>query len=387
VRGVQWGVRLGGARLLLLALAFAAACRRAPGGGAEGKVRVGLVGALTGAEAHFGLSTRDGALLAIEQANAGGGVRGRRLELRAYDSQGRPEEAASATVRLVTQDGVAFIIGGDTSGSTLAMAPVVASAQVPLISPSATSPRVTREGGPYVFRVCFVDSFQGAAMAAFAQSLRVTRVAMLTDLKSDYSVGLAEAFRRRFTELGGTLVAAETYAKGDSDFRAQLMRLRSLHPDALFVPGYYTEAAAIARQARQLDIGVPLLGGDGWDSVFELVSLGGDALEGSQFSTHFSPDNPSPAVQAFLGAFQKRFGRPPDSGAALGYDAARVGIAALRSIPAPTGPLLRDAIARTRGFDGVTGQITLGPERDAVKPVLVLQLRGGRAVFVTELPP
>jgi branched-chain amino acid transport system substrate-binding protein len=370
------------------AVAGATACRRAPGSGDEGNLRIGLVGALTGGEAQFGLSTRDGAQLAIEQANARGGVHGRRVELRAYDSQGRPEEAASATVRLVTQDGVAFIVGGDTSGSTLAMAPVAGRAQVPLVSPSATSPRVTRDGGPFVFRVCFVDSFQGAAMAAFARAQRVARVAILTDLKSDYSVGLAEAFRRRFTELGGTVVAAETYGKGDSDFRAQLMHIKGQHPDALFVPGYYTEAAAIARQARQLDVGVPLLGGDGWDSVFELVNLGGEALEGSRFSTHFSPENPSPAVQTFLRDFETRFGRPPDSGAALGYDAARVGLAALRSLPAPTtGPLLREAIARTRDFDGVTGLITLGPERDAVKPVIVLQLRGGRAVFVAELPP
>jgi len=375
------------AGLWVLAVAAGpAACRPGPTAGGE-PLRVGLVGALTGPEAQLGRSIRDGAMLAIEQANAQGGVRGRRLELRVYDSQGRPEEAASATVRLVTQDGVALILGGDTSGSTLAMAPVATQAAVPLLSPSATSPRVTVEGGPYVFRVCFVDSFQGAALAGFARSLGLTRMAVLTDMGSDYSVGLAQAFERRFLQLGGTVVASERYSKGDSDFRAQLTHLKGKHPEGLFVPGYYTQAAAIARQARQLGLGLPLLGGDGWDSVSELVALGGDAVEGSQFTTHFSPHNPSVRAQAFLRDFQARFGHPPESGSALGYDAARVGVEALRRAPSEGGPALREALAQTADFDGVTGRMTLGADRNAVTSAVVLRIHAGRAVFVAELPP
>ncbi|HMK73705.1 MAG TPA: ABC transporter substrate-binding protein [Myxococcaceae bacterium] len=377
----RWALVLGGAA------ALSVACKRSPPAADQGPLRVGLVGALTGGEAALGRVLRDGALLAIEQANADGGVAGRRLELVSYDSQGRPEEAASATVRLVTVDGVTFIVGGDTSSSTLAMAPVAARGEVPLVAPAATNPRVTREGGPYVFRVCFVDSFQGGALAAFAKERGMDRVAMLTDLRSDYSMGLADAFRQRFQSLGGTVVGTETYGQGDSDFRAQLTRIKGLRPDALFVPGYYGDAAAIARQARQLGLTIPLLGGDGWDSVAELVSLGGESLEGSEFTTHFSADNPAGAVQGFLKDFQARFGRPPESGAALAYDAARVGIAALRRTGGKGGPALRDALAATAGFPGATGRITLGPERDAVKPAVVLGIRGGRAVFVVEMPP
>jgi branched-chain amino acid transport system substrate-binding protein len=373
-------------RLLLIgcALATLAACKR-PAAKPQGPLLIGLVGALSGPEAQMGRSIQQGALLAIEQANAQGGVRGRQLELRAYDSQGRPEDAARATVRLVTQDGAALIVGGDTSGSTLAMGPVAAHAQVPLVSPTATSPRVTQEGGPYVFRVCFVDSFQGTALAGLAHDEGFSRVAVLVDMKSDYSVGLAQEFEKRFVALGGTVVGTSTYAQGDTDFRAQLTHLKGLHPDALFIPGYYGDAAAIARQARQLGLLMPLLGGDGWDSVSELLSLGGDALEGSQFTTHFSPDNPSPRVQGFLRDFQARFGHPPPSGAALGYDAARVGLDALRRASSPSGPALRDALAQTATFDGVTGLITLGPDRNAVKPAVVLRIHGGRALFVTEL--
>lgn len=375
-------------RLLLVATALLlAACKGGEAAKRTGPLVIGLVGALSGAEAQMGRSIRDGALLAIEEANAQGGVRGRQLELRAYDSQGLPEDAARAAVRLVTLDGAVMIVGADTSGSTLAMAPVATHAEVPMVSPTATSPRVTLEGGPYVFRVCFVDSFQGRVLAGLAHDEGFARMAMLVDMKSAYSVGLAEEFEKRFVALGGTLLGKATYAQGDSDFRAQLTRLKGLHPDALFIPGYYTDAAAIALQARQLGLLVPLLGGDGWDSVTELVALGGQAVEGSQFTTHFSPDNPSPRVQGFLRSFQTRFGDVPPSGAALGYDAARVALDALSRAAAPTGRARRDALAQTATFDGVTGLITVGKDRDAVKSAVVLRIRDGHALFVTELSP
>ena len=377
-------------RLLCLsgfaALAVLSACKR-DSPSPNPPLILGLVGALSGPEAELGQSIRNGALLAVEQVGAEGGVRGRRVELRAYDSQGHPEEAAQATVRLVSQDGAVLILGGDTSGSTLAMAPVAARAHVPLLSPTATSPRVTQEGGPYIFRVCFVDSFQATALAGLAHQEGLQRVAMLVDMRSDYSVGLSTEFEKRFVALGGSLVGRASYASGDTDFRAQLTRLKGLHPDALFIPGYYTEAASIALQARQLGLGVPLLGGDGWDSVTALVGLGGEAVEESQFTTHFSPDNPSARVQSFLEAFQARFGHPPPSGSALGYDAARIALDALRRAAVPKGQPLRDALAQTASFDGVTGLITFGKDRDALKSAVVLRIRGGRAVFVTTLAP
>ncbi|HMK72372.1 MAG TPA: ABC transporter substrate-binding protein, partial [Myxococcaceae bacterium] len=349
---------------------------------------VGAVGSLTGPEAHFGLDTRDGVALAIDEANAAGGVGGRKLVLRSYDAQSKPEEAANAAMRLVMQDRVALVIGENASSNTLAMAPAVARAQVPLISPSATNPRVTSEGGPFVFRVCFVDTFQGEAMAAFARrNLGLGRVAVLTDLKSDYSIGLADVFRRRFRELGGQVISEESYAKGDTDFRALLTRVKARRPEAIFIPGYYSDAGPIAHQARELGIQALLLGGDGWESGGKLVELGGSAVEGAYYSTHFSPDNPSPVVQSFIGRYRARYGKLPDSLGALGYDAARVGIDALRRSAGPGGPALRDAIAATHDFEGVTGRISFGPDRNAVKSTVVVRLAEGKPVFVAEVSP
>jgi branched-chain amino acid transport system substrate-binding protein len=355
---------------------------------ATGPLLIGSVGALTGPEAHFGLETRNGVQLAIEETNAAGGVQGRMLAQRAYDSQSRPEEAANAMTRLVTQDRVLFVVGENASSNTLAMAPAAAQNQVPLISPSSTNPRVTAEGGPYVFRVCFTDTFQGRLLAQYARStLKLARLAVLVDQKSDYSVGLARVFEARFRELGGTVVSEESYAKGDTDFRGQLTRIKAAKPDALFIPGYYSDVGPLARQARELGLRIPLLGGDGWDSGEALGELGGAAVEGSLYSTHFAPDNPGASVQQFLGRYKARFAHLPDALGALGYDAARVGIEALRRSGGVGGAALREQIARTRDFEGVTGRITLGADRNAVKPAIIVKLVHGAPQFTAEVSP
>jgi branched-chain amino acid transport system substrate-binding protein len=390
-----------GPALLLCVLLAAAGCERRRDSGqasasapasvsasATGPLLIGTVGALTGPEAHFGLETRNGVQLAIEETNAAGGVQGRMLAQRAYDSQSRPEEAANAMTRLVTQDGVLFVVGENASSNTLAMAPAAAQSQVPLISPSSTNPRVTTEGGPYVFRVCFTDTFQGRLLAQYARlTLKLARLAVLVDQKSDYSVGLSRVFEARFRELGGTVVSEESYAKGDTDFRGQLTRIKSAKPDALFIPGYYSDVGPLARQARELGMRIPLLGGDGWDSGEALGELGGAAVEGSLYSTHFAPDNPGASVQQFLGRYKARFGHLPDALGALGYDAARVGIEALQRSGGVGGAALREQIARTRDFEGVTGRITLGPDRNAVKPAVIVKLVHGAPQFTAELSP
>jgi len=387
--------------LLLAVVLVGASCERkrdagppptaAPASGSvsrTGPLLIGSVGALTGPEAHFGLETRNGVQLAIEETNSAGGVQGRMLAQRAYDSQSRPEEAANAMTRLVTQDRVLFVVGENASSNTLAMARAAAQSEVPLISPSSTNPRVTSEGGPYVFRVCFTDTFQGRLLAQYGrQDLKLSRVAVLVDQKSDYSVGLSRVFEERFRELGGTVVSKESYAKGDTDFRGQLTRIRAAKPQALFIPGYYSDVGPLARQARELGLRVPLLGGDGWDSGEALGELGGAAVEGALYSTHFAPDNPGTSVQQFLGRYQARFGHLPDALGALGYDAARVGIEALRRSGGVGGPALREQIARTREFAGVTGRITLGPDRNAVKPAVIVKLVHGRPRFATEVNP
>jgi branched-chain amino acid transport system substrate-binding protein len=390
-----------GHALLLSVLLAVAGCERkrdsgpvptaspaSPSSSATGPLLIGSVGALTGPEAHFGLETRNGVQLAIEETNAAGGVQGRMLAQRAYDSQSRPEEAANAMTRLVTQDRVLFVVGENASSNTLAMARAAAHSEVPLISPSSTNPRVTTEGGPYVFRVCFTDTFQGRLLAQYArQALKLTRVAVLVDQKSDYSVGLSRVFEDRLRELGGTVVSQESYSKGDTDFRGQLTRIKATKPEALFIPGYYSDVGPLARQARELGLRAPLLGGDGWDSGEALGELGGAAVEGALYSTHFAPDNPGTSVQQFLGRYQARFGHLPDALGALGYDAARVGIEALRRSGGVGGAALREQIARTREFEGVTGRITLGADRNAVKPAVIVKLVHGQPRFATEVNP
>lgn len=353
-----------------------------------GPLVIGTVGALTGPEAHYGGESRNGAQLAVEEVNAAGGVQGRQLVLRSYDSQSRPEEAVNAMTRLVTQDRALFVVGENQSSLSLAMAPAAAQGQVPMIAPSSTNPRVTTEGGPYVFRVCFTDTFQGELLARFArETLKAERVAVLVDQKSDYALGLAKVFGARFGAIGGKIVAEETYSKGDTDFRSQLTRAKAERPEVLFIPGYYSDVGPMARQARELGMKAKLLGGDGWDSGERLGQLGGSAVEGALYSTHFAADNPGGRVQDFIAKYKARFGHVPDALGALGYDAARVGIDALRRSGGVGGPALREQIARTRDFDGITGRITLGPDRDAVKPAIIVKLHDGKPVFAAEVSP
>ncbi len=358
-------------------------------GAADGDVVLfGEVGSLTGPEASFGISTRNGIELAINQANAAGGIKGKKIAVRVYDDQSKPEEAANAATRLVNQDHVKVILGEVASSNSLAMAPKAQEGRVPMISPSSTNPKVT-EVGNYIFRVCFIDPFQGYVMAKFAHdNLKITRVAVLKDQKSDYSLGLTEFFTRKFTEMGGKIVTTEAYAKGDSDFRAQLTAIKAKKPEAIYVPGYYNDVGIIARQARELGIPkkVPLLGGDGWQS-YKLFELGGSAIQGSFLSDHYSPDNPSPVVQKFLAEYKAAYGSVPDSLAGLGYDAARVAIAATQRAPDLSGPAVRDAIARTKDFPGVTGTITLDENRNAVKPAVVLEVGDGKMKYLTTTPP
>jgi branched-chain amino acid transport system substrate-binding protein len=365
------------------------------GGGAEVKaappadsdvILLGEVGSLTGSEATFGISARNGIELALKEANEAGGVKGKRLAVRVYDSQGRPEEAAQAVTRLITQDRVVLILGEAASSVSMAMAEKAQAAKVPMITPSSTSPDVTRKGD-YIFRVCFIDPFQGYVMAKFArEDLKLSRVAVLQDNKSAYSIGLTDVFSQKFKELGGEIVANESYSKGDTDFRAQLTALRKTKPEAVFVPGYYTDVGIIARQARELGLAVPLLGGDGWESD-KLFELGGSALEGSYFSNHYSVDNPDPVLKAFLAKYQQAYGGVPDSVAALSYDAAKLAIEAMRRAPDLSGPALRDAIAATKDFPGVAGRITLDANRDAVKQAVVLKVANGKTEFVTTVAP
>lgn len=352
----------------------------------EGTILLGEVGSLTGSEAAFGVSTRNGIELAIEETNAAGGVKGKKVAVRVYDDQSKPDEAGSATARLISQDKVTAILGEVSSSNSLAMAPRAQEAQVPMVSPSSTNPKVT-EVGDYIFRVCFIDPFQGAVMARYSHDkLKFTKVAILTDKKSAYSEGLTEYFNDTFVKLGGKIVGIEAYANGDTDFRAQLTNIKKLKPDGIYVPGYYQSVAIIAEQARELGLNVPLMGGDGWDSA-KLFELGGKAVEGSYVSNHYSADDPSPRVQDFIKRYKEKYGQVPDSLAALGYDSARVVIEAMKRAKDLSGPVLRDAIAETRDFPGVAGTITLDEHRNPVKPAVVLKVEDGKFKYVDTVAP
>ncbi|MBK8014803.1 MAG: ABC transporter substrate-binding protein [Deltaproteobacteria bacterium] len=362
----------------------AAAALGAPEGGDV--ILLGEVGSLTGAQATFGISTRNGIELAIRDINEKGGVRGKKLAVRVYDNQGKPEESANAMTRLIAQDKVVLILGEVASTNSLAMAPKAQASQVPMISPSSTNPKVT-EVGDYIFRVCFIDPFQGFVMAKFARDhLKATSAAILKDQKSDYSIGLTEVFTEQFTKLGGKVVSTEAYAQGDTDFRAQLTAIRRTKPDVLYIPGYYTDVGLIARQAKQLGVKSVLLGSDGWESA-KLFELGGTAIEGSYLSNHYAMNDPSPAAKAFREKYKAAYGATPDSLAALGYDAAMVAADALARAKDLSGPSVRDAIAATKDFPGVAGRISLNDKRNAVKPAVVLKVGNGTLEYVTTIQP
>jgi branched-chain amino acid transport system substrate-binding protein len=349
-------------------------------------ILIGSVGSLTGPEASFGGPVREGIQFAVDQVNAAGGVKGRKVELRSYDSQGRLEDSVSAAQRLINKDRVLLILGDISSSGSLAIADVAQAAHVPMVTPSATHPDVTRKGD-YIFRTCFIDPFQGQAMARFArEQLKLERVSILQDGRNAYSLGLSQTFQEAFTRLGGTIVSIEGYSKGDTDFRAPLLAVKNVKPQALYVPGFYSEVGVIARQAQEVGLKLPLLGGDGWESP-RLYELAGNSLEGSYYSNHYAVDNPSPELRRFVTEYQARHGRQPDVSVALGYDAARVALAAMERAESLTGPAIRDALAKTKDFPSVSGHITLDAERNPVKPAVILKIQGGKSVFAASMTP
>src|SRR5580658_3099077 len=350
------------------------------------EIRIGEFGSLTGAQATFGISTQDGIQVAVDEVNAAGGVNGKTLKVIALDDEGKPEEAAVVVTKLITEEKAQVILGEVASSLSLAAAPICQEHKTPMISPSSTNPKVTQVGD-YVFRVCFIDPFQGQVMADFAMgNLKAKTAAVFRDQKSDYSMGLADFFVKRFKEKGGTIVTDQSYVAGDVDFKSQLTNIRGEKPDVIFVPGYYGEVGLIAKQAKELGIKVALLGGDGWDSS-KLYEIGGAALDGCYFSSHYSSDSTDPKVQDFVKKYQIRFGQVPDALATLGYDSTGVLVAALKNAKSLEAADIRDAIAATKDYPGVTGSISLDSDRDAVKPAVVLKISGSKSSYVTTVNP
>ncbi|MDQ2643809.1 MAG: ABC transporter substrate-binding protein [Myxococcota bacterium] len=347
---------------------------------------IGHYASMTGSTAHYGQDTDKAVRLAIEEVNRQGGVNGRKLEVVTLDDRGDSAEASNAVARLIDVEKASAIIGEVASSLSLSGGRVAQRRKVPMVSPSSTNPKVT-EVGDYIFRVCFLDPFQGKVMANFARNtLKLDSVAILKDVKNDYSIGLADAFRAAFTGAGGKIAVEQSYSQGDTDFSAQITAIKGSGAQAIFTPGYYSEVGSIARTAQRLGVKVPLLGGDGWDAP-DLVKIGGDALEGSYFSNHFAPDVATPKAQKFVADFKAKYKQEPTGLGALGYDAAAVIIEAMRHAPDLSGDAIRSALGKIKDFEGVSGKITINGERNADKSAVVLKIVDGKYKYETTVEP
>jgi branched-chain amino acid transport system substrate-binding protein len=375
---------------LLLCVGLGSACKPSGGDKPVGdEIVIGEYGSLTGSEAVFGQSTHNGITMAVEELNAQGGIKGKKVRLVNYDDQGKTSEVGTAVTRLITNDNVLVVIGEVASSLSIAGGQIAQQHGVPMISPSSTNPKVT-ETGDYVFRVCFIDPFQGYVMARFATNpksdsgLGIKKVALLIDQRQAYAQGLAKNFEESLVKLGGQVTAKESYQGGDQDFSAQLTRIKGSAPEAIYIPGYYTDVANIAKQVRGLGITVPLLGGDGWEGVQQ---AGAEALEGSYYSNHYSSDENRPEVRNFVDKYNKKFGRKPDSLAALAYDATMLVKDALGRAPEISRKTLRDALATTKDFQAVTGKISIDANRNPTKPAVVLKMVGKTTVAAASIAP
>lgn len=352
---------------------------------AADEIVVGEFASLTGGNASFGQSSHKGTQLAVDEINATGGLLGKKIKLITEDDQSTAGQPATIVQKFISQDKVIAVLGEVASSKSLEAAPICQQNKIPMISPASTNPKVT-EVGDYIFRVCFIDPFQGTVMAKFAQSKGWKRVAVLTDVKQDYSVGLAKFFVEGFKKNGGEIVKEQSYSTGDKDFKAQLTSMKSLKPEAIFLPGYYGEVSLIAKQAKLLGLKCPLLGGDGWvgDS---LLKVAGNSLDGSFFSCHFSAQDKSPVVQSFVEKFKAKNGAVPDDMAALGYDSAMILAEAIKKAGTTDGDKLREAIAATKDHPGITGSITLDEQRNARKPAVILKIADGGFQFEQAVAP
>ncbi len=363
----------------MIALLCLGGCKKQPGESNE--IVIGEYGSLSGSNAVFGQGTHNGIMLAVDEVNAAGGLLGKPVRLVTEDDEGNQDEAVTVVKRLIDRDNVVAILGEVASTRSLAGGGVCEQEHVPMISPSSTNPNVTK-GRKYVFRVCFTDDFQGSVGAKFALRMGWKHVAIFSSSNSDYSKMLSQFFKETFTASGGQVVSEETYSDGDEDFKAQLTRMQSKNPDAVYLPGYYTEIDLILRQARNLGFTVPFFGGDGWDGV----TLDANS-DGCYFTNHYSPEDPRPSVQKFIAAYKAKYGAVPDAFGITGYDAARVLFDAIRRAGSVNRDAVRDAIAQTKNFPGAGGNITIDKNHNAKKPIVILEIKGGKTRLADTIQP
>ena len=340
---------------------------------------------MSGNMAFFGNTVLKGIQLGLEEVNRTG-IQGKKIKLFIEDDRGNPEEAQTAVSRLITRDRVVAVLGDPASSSSLAGAPVCQQNRIPMITPTATNIKVT-QAGDYIFRVCWIDPFQGEIMARFAvQDLNARKLAVLFDVASDYSTGLAEIFRTTAEQLGAKMEVMASFSAGDTNFAAQLTKIVQAKPDALYIPAYYNETGLILRQLRSLGSKLTVLGSDGWDSP-QLLEIGGEALNGSYFCTHFLPSDPEPIVQQFVTQFKKQNQGNPSMGEALGYDSMLLLADAMRRSSIADPVSIRNAIATTKNFQGVTGKITIDENRNARKAAMIVRIENGTQRLYKKLEP
>lgn len=352
----------------------------------ETEIKIGTVFAMTGGIATYGQESLNGIKLALKDINKNG-VLGKKIKIISEDNRSEPTDAASAVKKLIEVDKVSIVIGSVASTNTLAGAPIAQKAQIPLLTPASTNEKVTQVGN-FISRTCFTDEFQGVVMAKFAaDNLKKKKAAIIIDTSSDYSKGLARVFKKEFTKLGGEIIPDEfSYIQKDTDFRSLLRKVKRRKPDVIFLPGYYTEAGLILKQARSMGIDLPFLGGDGWDSP-DLQKLAGDAVKGNYISSHFAADDSDKLVQSFVKSYTATYGNKPGAMAALGYDAILVVADALKRAGSTEPKALNAAIAATKGFQGVTGLITIDANRNARKSAVVLETTPAGNIFNSKVNP
>lgn len=355
------------------------------------EIRIGGIFPMTGGSATFGKSSKDGMQIAVDEFNEKGGIAidGKKMIIKPIydDTAGQPEDAMRACQKQIDQDQVTAIVGAVMSKNSLAIAPACQSKGIVMVSPASTNPEVTLKGD-YIFRVCFIDSFQGIVMARYVyNNLKLDKAAVLYDNGNDYNKGLASFFEEEFRNLGGEIVASEAFTDEEKtvDFRAQLTKIKAAKPDFLYLPNYYAAAAVILDQAIELGLKLPSGGGDGWDSP-KLVEIGGNSVEGGVFTNHFSKEDASAKVQEFVSKYRERHNADPDALASLAYDAAFVLLSAIEKAGSLEGAAIRDALKAIQ-IKGVTGNISFDENRNPIKSAVILEIKNGQQQYVTTVAP
>ena len=365
------------------------------GGGskASDEIKIGVVSEMTGSNATYGTSVVNGMKLALKEVNDKGGVNGKKVSIVVADSKSEPAEAANAMSKLVNQDKTPVVMGIFTSSSAIAAANVSESAKVPFLAIGATNPKVTLDDKtgkvkPNTFRVCFIDPFQGTVGANFVlNELKLKKAVIFVDNSSDYSKGLASFFKQAYTSKGGEIVGEEAYLQKVTDFKAVLTKIKTMNPEILYVPGYYEEVGKIIKQARELGMNLPIVGGDGWDSPKLSEIAGAGPLNNTFFTNHYSPDDTSPASKAFVDAYVKAYNQKPDAPAVLGYDGARLMIDAISRAGGTEGAKVSKALAETKNYKAVTGDTSLNETHDAVKSAVIIEFKDGKQAYRATVKP